>query len=217
MSTQTPSRPVGVDELKRAWHALNAGEFRTGPGAGKGPRGRGTAARTQNMSIARTMTPFDLKLVPPRNLTPGQLETWNAAYGPKNDAFRKADLKGKDLVDGRHDAPEIDEASDHGQLLAVGLDEEADALGSGAGGGLRVRFAQRGDEHPPGAEHLERTALGLPADQVQHPVGSSGNEVARVDVHDQPTARATASARASRWSRMVTFPRDLSTALSSAE
>jgi hypothetical protein len=44
VSTQTPSRPVGVDELKRAWQALNAGEFRTGPGAGKGPRGRGTAA-----------------------------------------------------------------------------------------------------------------------------------------------------------------------------
>ena len=44
MSTQTSSRPVNVDELKRAWHALNAGEFRTGPGAGQGPRGRGTAA-----------------------------------------------------------------------------------------------------------------------------------------------------------------------------
>jgi hypothetical protein len=44
VSTQTPSRPVGVDELKRAWHAVNAGEFRTGHGAGKGPRGRGTAA-----------------------------------------------------------------------------------------------------------------------------------------------------------------------------
>lgn len=44
MSTQTSSRPVGVDELKRAWQALNAGEFRTGPGAGKGPRCRGTAA-----------------------------------------------------------------------------------------------------------------------------------------------------------------------------
>ena len=44
MSTQTPSRPVGVDELKRAWDAVNAGEFRTGAGAGKGPRGRGTAA-----------------------------------------------------------------------------------------------------------------------------------------------------------------------------
>lgn len=44
MSPQTSSRPVGVDELKRAWQALNAGEFRTGPGAGKAPRGRGTAA-----------------------------------------------------------------------------------------------------------------------------------------------------------------------------
>ncbi|WKN46675.1 hypothetical protein [Nocardioides sp. Arc9.136] len=44
MSTQTSNRPVGVDELKRAWQALNAGEFRAGPGAGKGPRGRGTAA-----------------------------------------------------------------------------------------------------------------------------------------------------------------------------
>ena len=44
MSTQTVRRPVGVDELKRAWHALHAGEFRTGPAAGKGPRGRGSAA-----------------------------------------------------------------------------------------------------------------------------------------------------------------------------
>ncbi|WP_183097407.1 hypothetical protein [Nocardioides pelophilus] len=51
MSTQTPSRPVGVDELKRAWQALNAGESRTGPGAGKGPRGRGTAAE-ENWSPA---------------------------------------------------------------------------------------------------------------------------------------------------------------------
>jgi len=44
VSTQTSSRPVGVDELKRAWDAVNAGEFRAGAGAGKGPRGRGTAA-----------------------------------------------------------------------------------------------------------------------------------------------------------------------------
>jgi hypothetical protein len=44
VSTQTPSRPVGVDELKRAWHALNAGEFRTGPSAGRGPLSRGVAA-----------------------------------------------------------------------------------------------------------------------------------------------------------------------------
>ncbi|GAB2863527.1 hypothetical protein [Nocardioides pacificus] len=38
MSTRTPSRPVDVDELKRAWHALNAGEFRTG--LGRDPRDR---------------------------------------------------------------------------------------------------------------------------------------------------------------------------------
>jgi arylsulfatase A-like enzyme len=50
------------------------------------------------MTIARTMTPNDLKLVPPRNFTPSQLKTWNAAYGPKNEAFRKAKLTGKALV-----------------------------------------------------------------------------------------------------------------------
>ena len=60
--------------------------------------GRGTPAKTQDMTIARTMTPFDLKLTPPRNLTPEQLKVWNAAYEPKNEAFRKANLKGKDLV-----------------------------------------------------------------------------------------------------------------------
>lgn len=46
MSTQTSTRPVGVDELKRAWQSLNAGEFRTGTAAGRGTRGRGTAAET---------------------------------------------------------------------------------------------------------------------------------------------------------------------------
>ena len=60
--------------------------------------GRGTPAKTQDMTIARTMTPFDLKLTPPRNLTPEQLRIWNAAYEPKNEAFRKANLQGKDLV-----------------------------------------------------------------------------------------------------------------------
>jgi len=60
--------------------------------------GRGTAAKTQDMSIRKTMTARDLKLTPPRNLTPEQLKKWNAAYGPKNEAFKKADLKGKDLV-----------------------------------------------------------------------------------------------------------------------
>jgi hypothetical protein len=44
VSTQATTRPVAVDELKRAWHAVSSGEFRTGPGAGKGPRGCGAAA-----------------------------------------------------------------------------------------------------------------------------------------------------------------------------
>lgn len=60
--------------------------------------GRGSAAKQQDMTIATTMTPFDLKLTPPKNLTAEQLKVWNAAYEPKNAAFRKANLAGKDLV-----------------------------------------------------------------------------------------------------------------------
>lgn len=33
-----------------------------------------------------------------QRMTPAQLKQWNAAYEPKNEAFRKAKLKGKDLV-----------------------------------------------------------------------------------------------------------------------
>jgi arylsulfatase A-like enzyme len=45
------------------------------------------------------MTPNDLKLTPTRkNFTPEQKRLWDAAYGPKNEAFKKANLKGKDLV-----------------------------------------------------------------------------------------------------------------------
>jgi arylsulfatase A-like enzyme len=60
--------------------------------------GRGSAARQQDMTIAKTMTASDLKLIPPRNLTPEQLKKWNAAYEPKNEAFRNANLQGKELV-----------------------------------------------------------------------------------------------------------------------
>ena len=61
-------------------------------------RGRGTPAKTQDMTIARTMNAADLKLKPPRGLTPEQLEKWNAAYEPKNEAFRNANLEGRALV-----------------------------------------------------------------------------------------------------------------------
>jgi len=61
-------------------------------------RNRGTAAKQNDMTISKTMTPRDLKLTQPRNLTPEQLEKWNAAYGPKNEAFEKAQLTGNDLI-----------------------------------------------------------------------------------------------------------------------
>ncbi|MDP6446231.1 MAG: sulfatase, partial [Pirellulaceae bacterium] len=60
--------------------------------------GRGTPARTQDMSIAKTMTDSDLKLVAPRNLTAAQRKLWDAAYEPKNRAFRAAQLQGRELV-----------------------------------------------------------------------------------------------------------------------
>ncbi|MEM7392953.1 MAG: sulfatase/phosphatase domain-containing protein, partial [Verrucomicrobiota bacterium] len=61
-------------------------------------QGRGLAAHQQDMTIAETMTDSDLKLVAPRNLTPEQRAAWNAAYDPKNKAFREAGLTGKALV-----------------------------------------------------------------------------------------------------------------------
>jgi arylsulfatase A-like enzyme len=60
--------------------------------------GRGTAARRQKMRIAEDLTERDLKLQPPSNLTPEQKAVWEAAYGPRNEAFRRANLQGKDLV-----------------------------------------------------------------------------------------------------------------------
>ena len=60
--------------------------------------GRGAAEHDQDMTIEKTMTPRDLKLVTPARLTPEQKTTWDAYYGPRNEAFRAAKLTGKDLV-----------------------------------------------------------------------------------------------------------------------
>ncbi len=60
--------------------------------------GRTSAARTANMRIADNLNPRDLKIEPPPNLTPEQLEVWNAAYAPKNEALRENPLSGQDLV-----------------------------------------------------------------------------------------------------------------------
>ncbi len=59
---------------------------------------RGLAVRQQDMTIAETLSDRDLKFVPPPNLTPEQQARWDAAYGPKNQAFRQAMLSGRDLV-----------------------------------------------------------------------------------------------------------------------
>ena len=59
---------------------------------------RTSATHVQEMTVANHLSDNDLKLKPPKNLTPEQLAKWNAAYDPKNEAFRKANLGGKELV-----------------------------------------------------------------------------------------------------------------------
>ena len=60
--------------------------------------GRGKAEHEQDMMVAKTMDPHDLKLIPPIDLNPEQRKAWDAYYEPRNEAFRKAQLTGKDLV-----------------------------------------------------------------------------------------------------------------------
>ncbi len=59
---------------------------------------RGTAAKTQQMTVRNDLNRLDLKLDPPRNLTPAQLAAWHAAYDAENKAFEEAKLTGDDLV-----------------------------------------------------------------------------------------------------------------------
>jgi len=60
--------------------------------------GRTSAARNQEMTVAKHLTPGDLKLNPPGNLTAEQLKKWKAAYDPKNEAYQKNPPTGKELV-----------------------------------------------------------------------------------------------------------------------
>lgn len=78
--------------------------------------GRGTAAKIQDMSIAKTLNSWDLKITdvkPIRDkeawyykaytncmgrMTEDQRRAWHAAYGPKNRAFIAKDLTGDDLI-----------------------------------------------------------------------------------------------------------------------
>jgi arylsulfatase A-like enzyme len=74
--------------------------------------GRASPASNQEMSVARHFFPaYDLKITPPDpaneedtnnwswvygRLTPEQKATWDAAYDPRNEAFRDADLQGEE-------------------------------------------------------------------------------------------------------------------------
>jgi arylsulfatase A-like enzyme len=60
--------------------------------------GRGKAEHTQDMTIEKTMTELDLKLKFPGTLNAEQQKLWHEAYDAENEAFRKANLQGKDLV-----------------------------------------------------------------------------------------------------------------------
>ena len=61
-------------------------------------KGRTSAARNQAMTVREHLTKTDLKLDPPNNLTPEQLQVWNAAYDKKNAEFEKLNLEGDALI-----------------------------------------------------------------------------------------------------------------------
>ena len=50
------------------------------------------------MSVEKDLNPRDLKLAAQRGLNEEQQKLWDAAYGPKNEAFQKMNLEGKDLI-----------------------------------------------------------------------------------------------------------------------
>ena len=63
---------------------------------------RTSAAKEQEMEIARHMNERDLKLVPPGYLNEEQLERFMQSYGPENEAFRKANLEGNELTEWKY-------------------------------------------------------------------------------------------------------------------
>ncbi len=64
--------------------------------------GRSKAISDHDMGLDRTFTDVDAKLRPAPNMNDEQLQVWNAYYTPRNEAFRQANLSGKDLVRWRY-------------------------------------------------------------------------------------------------------------------
>ncbi len=63
---------------------------------------RGPAVREQDMTLAKTMTPRDLKLTAQMNLSPAQQEKWDAYYEPRNSKLRAEGLSERELVSLRY-------------------------------------------------------------------------------------------------------------------
>jgi arylsulfatase A-like enzyme len=59
---------------------------------------RASPASNQTMTVAEHLTPNDLKLTPQRGLNEEQTRLWDEAYGPKNTAFKEANLQGVELI-----------------------------------------------------------------------------------------------------------------------
>ncbi|MBL8866870.1 MAG: sulfatase [Planctomycetia bacterium] len=64
--------------------------------------GRGPGAKDQDMTLEKTFTQLDAKLVAPPGIDAEQLKEWNAYYEPRNKAFRDAKLTGRELVRWRY-------------------------------------------------------------------------------------------------------------------
>ncbi|MEO1584317.1 MAG: sulfatase [Planctomycetota bacterium] len=60
--------------------------------------GKGNAARAQEMTIAEHLHDGDLKLSPPRRMTPGQARAWDEAYAPRNAELERLGLEGDALT-----------------------------------------------------------------------------------------------------------------------
>lgn len=64
--------------------------------------GRSRAVRDHDMGLDRTFTDLDAKFLPAPNMNDEQRRPWNAYYEPRNNAFREANLSGRELVRWRY-------------------------------------------------------------------------------------------------------------------
>ncbi len=64
--------------------------------------GRGRAEKEQDMTLEKTFTKTDSKETAPPYLNAEQRQVWDAYYEPRNEAFRQANLTGKELVRWRY-------------------------------------------------------------------------------------------------------------------